>query len=123
MGIPLDEVFNYVSGKMKQVDTLNFELRLAGQGALKRALTKLSKLAAGGQRAAESKEIGLGPNGPKGTIEKFVSDDLEAAKALAKFGIDALKLAKAGLAPKSDDPKSQPDLFDSSDPWKLKKID
>lgn len=113
-GIPVDEVFEYVFNGMKEVDTLNFQLRLIGQGAIKNALTKLSELAAGSERLASE------TNGPSSV--SFASVDLEAAKALAKFGIDALKLARAGNAPRDDEIKK--DLFDpTQDPWKLKKIE
>ena len=121
-GIPIEEVYQYVTDRIGKVDTLNFELRLVGQDAIKNAIKKLRTIAKGGQRACESEELCMDPMGsPMKTVEKLNSDDLEAAKALAKFGIDALKLAKAGAAPRKDEPNS-PDLFDAkSDPWKLKK--
>lgn len=107
-GIPIGEVFQYVSSRMAQVDTLNFELRLIGQGAIKNALTKLTELAQDGAR--EGKD--------------FESTDLEAAKTLAKFGIDALKLARAGLAPPKGDEPEKTDLFDAAaNPWKLKQVE
>lgn len=106
VGIPLEEVFSYVSDKLALGDTLDFELRLAGQGAIKKALTTLRKIA--GEGAREGKD--------------FESSDLEAAKALAKFGIDALKIARMA---KARDPKGsdQNDLFDVADPWKLKAME
>ncbi len=106
VGIPIEEVFQYVTDRAGKIDTLNFELRLAGQGALKNALTKLTELATGDVRE------GL----------NFESTDLEAAKALAKFGIDALKLAKTGQVAK-DEGKEEKDLFDAANPWSLKKIE
>ncbi len=105
-GIPMEEVLARVSKNMAEVDSLNFQLRLVGQDALKNALTKLTALAGG--LAREGKD--------------FESTDLEAAKALAKFGIDALKLSKSGGARRDDD--GERDLFDAAaDPWKLKKIE
>ncbi len=91
---------------MALVDTLNFELRLVGQEAIKKALTKLTKLARGDARIGQH----------------FESTDLEAAKALAKFGIDALKLAKTGAAKEKD--ADGDDLFDRAESaWDLKKIE
>ncbi len=122
-GIPIDEVYIYVSNGLKQVDTLNFQLRLIGQGAIRNALTKLTELAAGTQRASETEETVMGDAGPERTVEKLRADDLDAAKALAKFGIDALKLAQSGKAPRDDD-KTQKDLFDvAENPWELKEIE
>lgn len=107
LGIPIDEVFTYISGKLSEIDTLDFELRLVGQRAIKNALTKLTSLAKGDAR--EGKD--------------FESTDLEAAKALAKLGVDALKMARTSKAKKTGS-DGQPDLFDSSqDQWQLKKIE
>lgn len=110
----MEEVFSYVSNRMTEVDRLNFELYMRAHGAIKTALTKLKNLARGGQRIS-SKAAG-------GKSAGFNSDDLEAAKALAKFGIDAMKLARTGGA-KDRDPGDK-DLFDGApDPWELKKIE
>lgn len=106
-GIPITEVFDYVNSRMAQVDTLNFELRLAGQGAIKEALKKLMELTQGSAREGQH----------------FESTDLEAAKALAKFGIDALKFARQSLAPRVNDGDVEKDLFDIADPWTLRKIE
>lgn len=106
-GIPMEEVFAHVSELAAQVDTLNFELRRVGQGAIKNALDKLTKLASGDPR--EGKD--------------FESTDLEAAKALAKFGIDALRLSRAGgVAKEGGGDSGEQDLFDAANPWKLKTI-
>lgn len=116
-GIPIEEVYQYVTDKMSQVDTLNWELRLKGQEALQHALKKLTKLAQGKQRiSSQSESMGPGMNSSTG----YAADDLEAAKALAKFGIDALKLANIGKAPKEKERDGQPDLFENADPWRLK---
>jgi hypothetical protein len=122
-GIPLGEVYQYVEDRSITIDTLNFELRLAGQRAIRKALTKLSKLATGGQRPTETSETVKGDGYSELTTEKLTSDDLEAAKALAKFGIDALKLARSGGA-KDDSGGKQTDLFDKQpNPWSLKDIE
>lgn len=120
----MSEIYQYIKEKMGEVDTLNFELRRVGQEAIKEALTKLIELASGGQRPSETCEISFGEEGPEKKIEKLVSDDLEAAKALAKFGVDALKLARSGRAPRDSD-SGQTDLFDGdiNGPWQLKKIE
>lgn len=120
-GIPVEEVFSFVSSKLSEIDTLNFELRLVGQNAIKRSLTKLSKLAAGDQRARDTVEYG--DDGKPIRSTSFGPDDLEAAKALAKFGMDALKLSKSRSL---EDKKTgeQQDLFDrATDPWKLKAVE
>ncbi len=107
-GVPLDEVFTYISERMGLVDTLNFQLRLIGQGAIKKALTKLSTLAEGDAR--EGKD--------------FESTDLMAARELARLGIESLKLSRSGLS-KRGEGDAQKDLFDlaDSDPWNLKKVE
>lgn len=113
-GIPIEEVFSYISKKMAEIDTLNFELRLVGQAAVKKALTKLSKLARGEQRMS-GQSMG-------NQSESWAGDDLEAAKALAKLGVDALKLSRAGSTVQKE--PTDPDLFDAApDPWKLKKVE
>lgn len=120
-GIPLEEVFSYISGKLEEIDTFNFELKLIGKNAIKRGLTKLSKLAADGQRTRGTTDYD--DEGKPVRSVTFGPDDLEAAKALAKLGIDALKLSRAKVA---EDKKGaeQGDLFDAaSDPWKLKKVE
>lgn len=97
----------HISEEMSELDALNFELRVRGQRALKKALTKLTKLTKAGAR--EGKD--------------FESTDLEAAKALAKLGIEALKLAKTpGVRERLAD-DGQKDLFDVADPWKLKQTE
>ncbi len=107
-GIPLSDVFNYVNEKMAQIDTLNFELRLIGQGALKKALTKLTELAGESARAGKD----------------FESTDLLAARELAKLAVDALKLSRSGVAGTKREDAGADDLFDRApDPWKLKKIE
>lgn len=99
---------------MGEIDRLNFELYMRAHGAIKTALTKLKKLAGADQRVT-SKSAG-------GKSIGYNSDDLEAAKALAKFGIDAMRLART-VRSKDQSPGSQ-DLFDKApDPWDLKKPD
>lgn len=108
-GIPINEVFDYIKLKSTEIFALDFQLRLEGQSAIKTALAKLKELAAGDCR--EGKD--------------FESTDLEAAKALAKFGIDALRLAQSGVKGGKGGGGAEPDddLFDRSpDPWKLKEI-
>lgn len=74
-------------------------------------------MAEGEQRISSSSDS-------EGGGQSLASDDLEAAKALAKFGIDALRLSKSGLTQEDKDSQVKRDLFDiSHDPWKLKKIE
>ena len=89
-----------------QVDTLNYELRLISQKALKNSLTKLTELAAG--EAREGKD--------------FESTDLQAATVLAKIAMDAIRICKVGAASRSGDSSPQ-DLFDATNPWALKAIE
>lgn len=66
----------------------------------------------------------MGVDGPERTSQKLVSDDLDAAKALAKLAIDALKLSKSGLTERDADSETRKDLFDlAQDPWNLKKVE
>lgn len=118
-GIPLNEAVAYISDRMTAVDTLNFELRLIGQNAIKNALTKLTELSQGKQRISSISNAGDN-RGRK--IQALTSDDLDAAKALAKFGLDALKFSRSTMP--SQDNSQEKDIFDSTrDPWKLKKIE
>lgn len=107
-GIPLDEVYSYINSGLDRANAANWQLYQMAQESLKKSLKKLGELARGGEREGKH----------------FESTDLEAAKALAKFAIDALKLARAGAAAKPDG-KGQPDLFDSpgANPWDLKKTE
>lgn len=104
-GIPLEEVYQRVKDLGKEVDTLNYELRIMAQGSIEQALTKLKKLARGNARLGQH----------------FESTDLLAARELAKFGIEALKLAKTGKAQGAT--AGEKDLFDEMDPWRLKAIE
>lgn len=106
-GIPLEEVFAYVTARLGKVDTINWQLRLIGQESLEKSLKKLQKLANGGAR------IGL----------NFESTDLEAAKALAKIAMEAIKLSMKGGAGRDADTAAQKDLFEAANPWDLKKIE
>ncbi len=105
-GIPIEEVYQRVKDLSGQVDTLNYELRLISQKALKNSLTKLTELAAGDAR--EGKD--------------FESTDLQAATVLAKIAMDAIRICRNGAAPRDGD-KTPQDLFDATDPWKLKDIE
>lgn len=108
MGVPLDEVFSYISDKLSKVDALDFQLRKMGQAAVRVALENLTKLA----------------NEPPRVGKDFESTDLEAAKALAKFGLDALKMSRSGVKGK-DSGSDDDDLFDKAadNPWNLKKVE
>lgn len=113
-GLTLDECYDYIKGRSEHLDTLNYELRKAGQKAIEKALDKLTKLSAGEARYAMMGET-------------CHSVDLEAAKTLAKFGLEALKLSKSAKTAGTTD-QGQPDLFDASGasvlgPWVLKKIE
>ncbi len=105
-GIPVEEIYTYISEKLGTVDTLNWQLRLIGQAGLKNSLTKLTELAKGDAR-----------------MGKFESTDLIAATALAKVAMEAIKLSQTGKAPRDDD-KTPPDLFDgkADSPWKLDEV-
>jgi hypothetical protein len=120
-GIPLEEVFQYITDRSAKVDTMNFELRMFAQGAVKNAMAKLSKLAEGEQRVRSQTDFD--DEGKPVHSKTMGPDDLEAAKTLARFALDALKLARVGGAPRSDSPE---DLFDKSaddNPWALKKVE
>lgn len=107
-GIPLEEVFTYVTERLGKVDTINWELRRAGQKTLQKSLRKLGKLASGEERVGKH----------------FESTDLLAAQAMARLAIEAIKLSMRGAAPRDGERGGQPDLFDATqNPWDLKKIE
>lgn len=59
----------------------------------------------------------------EGHSESWNSDDLDAAKCLAKIALDALKLGfgpPKGISVKAKDGGIQLDLWDTAGPWQLK---
>lgn len=105
-GIPLEEVYARISNGLKQVDTLNWQLRLVAQRSLEKSLDKLTELAEGEYRLGKHLE----------------STDLLAAQSLAKIAIESLKLATRGQAPRPPGGEGSPDLFDKrDDPFDLRK--
>jgi len=110
VGIPLSDCIDYIKKKEENYRTLDYELKKAGQEALKNALTKLTELAMGRPRYTEGEE-------------KLESTDLLAARELARTAIATIKLSKDSATRSKDD--GQKDLFDSSgdDPWILKTIE
>lgn len=120
-GIPIEEVYQYITDRSSKVDTMNFELRMFAQGAVKNAMAKLQALSQGEQRVRNQTDFD--DEGKPTHSKSFGPDDLEAAKTLARFALDALKIAKIGAAPR--DGEGADDLFDkaqSSNPWKLRDI-
>lgn len=121
-GIPIEEVFQYVTDKANKVDSLNYELRLFAHGAVKNAMAKLAALAGEGQRIRGTTHYD--DEGKPTSSQTFGPDDLEAAKTLARFALDAFKLAKVSAV---DSGSGDDDLFDKArkakDPWQLKKIE
>ena len=103
-GIPLEEVFDYVSGRLKAADTLDWQLRLVAGRALETSMTKLMELAEGEERFGQN----------------FESTDLLAAKELARIALAAMKLTKASAAKQKSDTSPDDDIFDR---WKLNKMD
>lgn len=117
-GIPLDEAIAYATKKLENRELVSFELKLIAEQSLAVALKTLVEIAQGGQRTSSES---IGP----GMMSHQNSDDLEAAKTLAKVAIDALKL---GFGPRKEiNVKAgkgsliQMDLWDSPGPWQLKK--
>lgn len=108
-GIPLSECYLYIKEKEKEQKTLDFELKKAGQEALKVALTKLTELAKGRRRVSD-------------VTEKMESTDLIAARELARTALAVLKIS-TGKVTKED--SGQKDLFDQpgADPWELKDVE
>lgn len=89
---------------------------------MKNALSKLATLAKGEQRTRGVTDYD--DEGKPTQSRTFGPDDLEAAKTLAKFALDAFKLAKVSAVAAGD---SGDDLFDKSrkekDPWDLKPVE
>lgn len=116
LGIGLDEAVKIATETLEKRDLVSFELKLIAEKSLQVSLKKLMDIAEGDQRIS-SQSVG------KLESTSYNSDDLEAAKALAKLAIDALKL---GFAPPKVTVKTgkgsnvQMDLFDVTGPWKLK---
>lgn len=104
-GIPINECNDYLNKKAKEFNSLNYELRKAGQEALRQALTKLTELANGDAREGKF----------------FESTDLLAARELARTAIAALRLSKTEPVEKEPKPGEQGE-FDFG-PWDLKAID
>lgn len=116
LGIPVEEAIKIATDRLEKRDLVSFELKLVAEKSLQVALEKLITIAQGDQRISSES------NGP-GTLTSYNSDDLDAAKALAKLAIDALKL---GFGPPKVNVKTgkgssvQLDLWDVYGPWSLK---
>jgi len=104
-GIPLSECYLYIKKKIEEQTTLDFELKRAGQNALKIALTKLTKLANGSVREGVD----------------FESTDLIAARELARTAIAVLRLSKQEPRGKEKLEAEQGEL--NFGPWDLKEIE
>lgn len=109
-GIPLEEVFAYINNRLDKVDTINFQLRLISQKALKKSLDALEEIVDEGGR-----HYGVGGGD---------ATDLKAAQTLAKIALDSLKISQKGEAPRKPEDKPPSDIFDlRPNPWVLNEIE
>lgn len=112
-GIDLTEALKWASERLNQKGALSAELKLMAESSLQIALRKLKEIAQAQPR--------LGEVDPEtGNVLAPINTDLDAAKFLAKFSLDALKLTGAAAAPAQKDPAARIDLFDLKGLWNLK---
>jgi hypothetical protein len=100
LGITLEEAQTYIESRLQNVSVSTFALRETANGALTTAIEKLTKLAGEAPRRTQFDQ-------------KLYNTDLDAAKALARIAIDALKVSGGTKDPaKQQSGSSQPDLWD-----------
>lgn len=87
-GIPEDEAKAYLISRISKKEAISGELKMLAEQAIKVGLKGLIKIAEEGPRVATRESDGAGG----GTSYTPISSDLDAAQALTKFGIDAIKL-------------------------------
>ncbi len=118
----VDDAREYLGRAAKDLD--DDGLRMVSAYAMTTGVTVLAKIAKEGRRSS-SKEMHSGEGVDASQAkETYESTDLEAAKTLLKFAIDARKLLLASKAPaKTGNPALGKDLFDSGSPWSFKEED
>lgn len=110
-GVTIQEAQSYLAERRVNAPFDDDSLRLVAAEALHHGVAKLIAAAQAGPRTASEKvETGA---------TAYESSDIDAAKALVRFALDAKKLIKGTSVTAK---KEQKDLFDIADkgPWKLK---
>lgn len=92
-GISDDEVSAYITKRLGTKEGASVELKLIAEKAIQKGLETLIKIAGDGPRFAVSDGQGGGSTP--------INSDLDAAKALTRLGIDAIKLSKQSNESKS----------------------
>ncbi len=134
-GIPLEEAQLRAQKRLQNGDATNYQMRVAGQAAIAKAVETLTKIADEPPRERLEKlsraldEATERENGRTHMSERIkvslYNTDLDAAKALAKIGVDLVKLS--GVGPDRSKEGSgaklsvQLDLWDNPGNWNLKK--
>lgn len=103
LGIPEEDAIKHASEQIQHVESLGFEMRQVAYGCLKESLAILKAVANEGPRNIESSNC-----------------DVDAAKALARLAMDAIKMSKTiGNDPKAGE-GAKKDLWDLLGSWRLK---
>ena len=110
-GIPEAEALEYVLKAMPKPTEISYELKLLAERALEVGVNKLVTIAEEGPRYS-------------GQFETVNNSDLIAAQALAKLGVEVLKMSVAQnpeVKARTSKATLQLDLWDSQGAWELKK--
>lgn len=119
-GIPETEAAEYLIARLGSKPAVSGEIKILAEQALKVGLKTLIKIAEEGPRIASRETDAAG--GSTGITP--ISSDYDAAQALTKFGIDAIKLLKQfdttdSVPPKVNSAASGGGAF-TADLWDLK---
>lgn len=111
-GVDIEAAKVWLESQRSHRDFDDDTLRIAAAEALHHGISKLTK-ASSEDRRISSENLGA-------TQTSWADTDLEAAKVLLKFALDARKLLAVKRGVKERMPDGQPDLFDTADPWTFK---
>lgn len=104
-GIPLEEALLYVDKRLAKGEATSYQLRVVGQNALRTAIEQLTAITKSDPRRGQH----------------LHSTDLDAAKALAKLALDAIKLSGTAKAADNAPGGGKRDLWDAPGSWDLRK--
>lgn len=132
-GIPLEEAQRYVDKRLQNGDDAKMQMRVIGTTALACAAKRLMEIASEPprERMERLRRAFREVEGEAAALDNALNvkvtlynTDLDAAKALAKLGVDLMKMAGPPPAPKSGAGGKlsvQLDLWDNPGNWNLKK--